>query len=93
MHVCTYACMQMLCLVTVCLDSVNLFLVLSLCVCVSVIAWGHRSLQGCSVWPPRDRRDPPGPGGGHRGQDRGTQIQQPPIDCHNLTSLIYVIKS
>ena len=34
---------------------------------------GPHTLQGCSVWPPRDRQDPPGPGGGHGDQEHGKQ--------------------
>ena len=38
---------------------------------VSLVGWVARSLHCCSGRPPEGRRDPPRPGGGHRGQGIG----------------------
>ena len=57
------------------LNSMYLCFVLSLY--VYLIGWMDCPPLCCSERPPPDRRDPPGPGGRHRGQNHGTQTQQP----------------
>ena len=47
------------------------------CLSVFLIGWMYCPLLCCSGRPPPGRRDSPGPGGRHRGQDQGKQIQQP----------------
>ena len=46
-------------------------------VSVVLVGWIYRTLLCCPVWSSEGRRDPPGPGGGHRDQDRGIQILAP----------------
>ena len=44
---------------------------------VFLIVWIYCPPLGCLEWSPPGRRDSSGPGGKHRGQDHGKQIQQP----------------
>ena len=85
MYACMYVCMY----VYICICGTytyaflcNLFLRLSMC----LIEWMDCPLLGCSARPLPGRWDSPGPGGRHRGQDYGKQIQQPlwQTTSHNI---------
>ena len=62
----------------------------SVSVSVSLIGGYRCTLLGCLWRSPEGRRDPPGPGGRHSGQIRGTQIQQ--INIILITVKLYCMK-
>ena len=73
-----YACMY------VCICGTYMYIICSPCICVTsclsvyVIVWTEDCPPlGFSARPPPGRRDSPGPGGRHRGEEHGKQIQDP----------------
>ena len=56
-----------------------------------LIDWSRRSLLCCSGRPPEGRRDPPGPGGRHRGQLWGGKQTHKRLCPHITTKKLPIV--